>query len=612
MCGVFGVFATEGRLPAQGAVERALATLAHRGPDARRVCYMGDRGVALGHARLAIIDPAARSDQPMARARCTLVFNGEIYNYRTLRAELVRAGQAFVTEGDAEVILAGYRVWGLAVFERLLGMWALALHDAESDALHLCRDPFGIKPLCVLGRSGRVLFASEVKAIAALESLSIDGDVLIDMLGWGFPNEHRSMYAEVEHLPPGCVRTYTRAGTALKLREHALWTPRLAYGTADAECTDEALCATLTQAVDDHFLADVPVAVALSGGLDSSIIAALAARRHPQLTTYTFTLAGAGDVEVEHAAALCRALGFEHRVVEVGMPEVGAWLRAVAWHLEEPIVNINALPGYALAGALRRAGYKVVLVGEGADELFAGYPWYAAALEPALAADPGALFDAYARRRRQATPAHALTPAQSQRLRQRHAGERARFVAAMTATGGPRLDAFLACDQSYQLQYSQLLRVDRMFMAHGVEARVPYLYRPVLEQSAHLPPERKMTTPGATGARSEKIALASACAHLLPPRIAQRPKFGVQGTRNLWDSPLVRGLDAEFRRCLESTELRGARQLLDEFLDWTRIATLTLSAKERFALALLIEAVDALLIARRPIDEAVPALLRGA
>ncbi|MBL8753581.1 MAG: asparagine synthase (glutamine-hydrolyzing) [Planctomycetes bacterium] len=612
MCGIFGLFGAR-PFPDRPACERALARIAHRGPDALGLVHRPDDGLCLGHARLSILDLDARSDQPFRGPDCTLVYNGEVFNFRELRAELERDGEVFTTSGDTEVIARGWRRHGDAFFDRLRGMFALALYDERERVLHLARDEFGIKPLLLLERDGAVWFASEVKPIAALQPLGIDPGVLVDALQWGFPLEDRSLYADVQFLPPGTVRTYRKHGAgSLQSRSRVLYRKAAAFAATGPAPDAAALRATVERAVADHMLADVPVAVALSGGLDSSIVTVAAARHAADLHAHTFTLAAAGDPEVEHATLLSRHLGLTHYIAHLDHGAVGEWLRAVAWHLEEPIANVNALPGFALAAAVHAAGCKVVLVGEGSDELFGGYPWQRLAMVPGAERDPGAVFDAYRQRRAQRALLPCLRPEVQKLAEERLRRQRDDYV--QSAAGAPTgLAAFQSFDLDTQLQYSQLLRVDRMFMAHGVEARVPFLYRSVLEASALLRPEQKLL-PAEGDGRRDKVALAAAFATALPERITHRPKFGAAGTVDLWSTWLGAGLVAVFDRCLHSAELAAARSRLSPLLDWATVARSNLAPKDRFTLALLLEATEGVLSGRdRP--DAMPSLplrvLRG-
>ncbi len=606
MCGIFGFFGKQERLPSQINLENALSTLSHRGPDARGLLWLPECGLALGHTRLSIIDPEPRSDQPFFSQRCSLIFNGEIYNYKELRNELLTLGAIFRTDGDTEVIIQGYEYWGKSVFGRLRGMYALAIYDNQERCLHLARDEFGIKPLCVLQRSDSVVFASEIKAITALTSLSINGGVLTDMLSWGFQMENSSLYTGVRYLTPGSVMTISLVKNAtIQVTESESWFAKRAYLDNGDELDSDSLHEIIQRSVDDHLISDVPIALALSGGLDSSIIAAAAAKSHPDLQAYTFTLSDGRDPEVEHASLLCQHLGLKHHVARLVTKDTEGWLRRTAWYLEEPIANINSLVSYGLSAILKDEGFKVVLVGEGADELFAGYPWYQFALNPSFSNDPIAIFNAYHLRRTQKGLVNSLRPIYQLVTKDRLDTQREAFRTRLSEIPNSLLNGFLSFDQSTQLQYSQLLRVDRMFMAHGIEARVPFLYKSVLKASASLSSANKLRIKK-TNERAEKIALANSFSKYLPQSITMRPKFGEQGTVNIWNTNLSGSITSEFDRCLLSNELLGARQLLDEFIDWKQVKNEKLTPKEKFSLALTIEAVDCLLLSRRQYDEPSP------
>lgn len=597
MCGIFGYFGSVRSAPTLRNSQFALSQLDHRGPDAHGLHWQPNSGLVLGHARLSILDPDARSDQPFRYGENWLVFNGEIYNFQQLRAELQSLGATFSTSGDTEVIAIGYAYWGERVFDRLLGMFALALYDGKRDCLHLARDDFGIKPLCILMRGNEVVFASEIKSIAALRSLSLNGGVLSDMLSWGFQMDNVSLYDGVRYLPPGGRLCLSREDSALRAIQRTDRAARNVYFESKGSASSGDVCSVVEASVNAHMIADVPVAIALSGGLDSSIVAAVAAQNHSNLHAYTFTLSDDVDAEVEHAQLVCQHLGVQHHIARLLPSKKEGWLRRVAWHLEEPIANINALLGYGLAGVIRDDGFKVVLVGEGSDEVFGGYPWYGYALDPQWANDPGGIFDAYRKRRALSRWGRFLRPETVDSANARLVAQRDEFANWMRQFKERPLDGFLGYDLETQLQYSQLLRVDRMYMAHGIEARVPFLYRPVLETASRLPFDAKLQ-PGRSNGRTEKIALADAFQAQLPERVAKRPKFGTQGTVNVWDTWLSDMLEKDFDRVLYSAELRGARQLIDEFVDWKSVSNVALSSKEKFSLALLLESVDCMLLSK--------------
>ncbi len=595
MCGLFGFFGAPKRMPSQDEARRSLGSVDHRGPDARGMYRSEEYGLVLGHTRLSIVDPLERSDQPFEQRHVVLAYNGEIYNFRQLRNELLAAGVELKTNGDTEVIAAGYCLWGTKIFDRLRGMFALALFDRRQQSLHLARDEFGIKPLVFLEQEGDLLFASELKALARQANLAVNPGVLCDLLTWGFQMEDASFYEGVCHLAPGSVLTVNKLGDgSLKQTLRRLWRPQDVYSQECSPLKDGELRDVVDRSVRAHLVADVPVGIALSGGLDSSIVASSIARYKPGAQAYTFTFSEGEDVEVEHAALLCRKLGLRHHIMRLNHEVPNDWLSSVAWHIEEPIANINALPTFALSRFIREQGCKVVLVGEGSDEVFGGYPWYAFALDADH--DAGAVFDAYRKRRAQ-LPALRLLKESSRRIAvDRTRDQRAAFVSSVERAISP-LHGFMSFDLATQLQYSQLLRVDRMYMAHAVEARVPFLFRPVAEASAALPCEGLVGKLPPAG-RSEKIALAKAFANDLPSEILNRPKFGSRGTFNLWQTAIASHIESELERIRASQERRLAREVLADYLDWTAITTAALSSKTRFALALMVECVHSLITNR--------------
>lgn len=587
MCGLAGLAQSSERFPSRERFAKAVASLRHRGPDSQGLFWAPQDGVALGHVRLSIIDPAARSDQPFHTERCALAFNGEIYNFRWLRAELEATGVAFQTAGDTEVIAQGYAIWGLDVFRRLEGMFAIALFDKQTGELHLARDMFGIKPLYLSALSDGFIFASEIKAIRAMRGLTMDFDTLIDTAIWGYPLSMASAYAGVSQIAPGSVVSlkpmadgWTAASSPSK--------STMSFYEGSSKGSAPSLRGALEASVRDHLIADVPVAVALSGGLDSSIVAALAARETSDLTAVTATYADHDDAEVAHARLLCRRYGLRHEVLRLRTDDLESRLRSICHHLEEPIANINALLSYDLSRGVRDTGFKVILMGEGSDELFAGYPWHRFARQSDLRDDPGKLFDAYLRRRGSGRYRTYIQPQALAVAERRAAAQRAEFITEFDVQTSAPLDRFLRFDQIYQMQFSQLQRVDRMFMAHGVEARVPFLYDGVLEASAALGGDEKIWLEGERiRDRSEKIALAEAARDLLPAEILERHKFGAGGTLNLWDTPLMLELPALFEACATADRFRDARAVTSRWIDWDLAGSGVTDPKSQFHLVLV-------------------------
>lgn len=589
MCGLVAIIASDGVTIDLVQFDGAVSSLRHRGPDAANAEHFPEHGAVLGHTRLSIVDPQPRSDQPFHTERVTLVFNGEIYNYKELRAELAAGGTIFVSSGDTEVIARGFEHWGVALFERLEGMYAIVLLDRTSGKVYVTRDLFGIKPLYMqLEANGSIAFASEVKALPSARSRTLHDDTLFDMLTWGFQISHRSSYEEVIHFPPGAVLSIARNADG-SLQTVMTDTHRLRATFESRHGRDAGLKRVLDYAVRDHLIADVPVAIALSGGLDSSIVAALAAQQSHHLTAFTLTLAEGEDREVRHAAQVCRKAGLAHRVVRMEVSDLEALLGKIAYHLEEPVANINVMLTYGLAAAVRQAGFKAILMGEGSDEIFAGYPWYALCRDAELRGNPEEIFAAYRKRRSQRRLEQILTRDAQARLAQREQAQARTFVEQWHAMSASCLNRFLYFDQTYQLQFSQLLRVDRMTMAHGVEARVPFLYERVAQAGAALKDCEKIQLRWYQRfGRDGKIELARAAGRLLPREVRQRPKFGARGTVNLWDSNLVRQLPETFERMLQAPRYASARERLAHIVAWNTLDAGKLPPKQKFALMLML------------------------
>lgn len=375
MCGIAGAYQQEdGKLVVAAMVER----LDHRGPDARGVVELVDpsTSVVLAHRRLSIIDPGAPSDQPLAKDGLTISYNGEVYNYRELRTDLEGRGVRFRTASDTEVVLEAWRAWGTACLPKLRGMFAFAVHDERTGRLTLARDPFGIKPLFVLRRGQGVVFASELKAVVhALGSeLEVDpAGMVASTLYYWLPTDCDAVRG-VRKLPPGTWSEHRPDGST---RTGVFWSSAdEARRAADGGPVDLADC--IERSVEAHLVADVPVATFLSGGLDSSIITALAHRADPALEAYTIGFR-AQDRRLEampddafYALRLADHLGVRLHDIEIG-PDVVQLLPRMVDVLDEPVGDPAALNTFLMCEAAREAGVKVLLSGTGADELFGGY-----------------------------------------------------------------------------------------------------------------------------------------------------------------------------------------------------------------------------------------------
>jgi asparagine synthase (glutamine-hydrolysing) len=374
VCGVAGAFCQ----PDGAKLVRTMTDrIGHRGPDANGLADLSPHApLQLAHRRLSIIDLSAASDQPFVKDGLHLSYNGELYNYRDLRASLQSRGVRFVTESDTEVVLECWRVWGSDALSRFRGMFAFAIYDERSGALTLARDPLGIKPMYVMPRGSGVLFASELKALVAAvgPELTIDPGALVASTMFYFLPEEQSALKGVFKLPPGSWAEWRADGTK---RAGRYWEPaEEALAAASGPPAD--LAAVLEESVAAHLVADVPVASFLSGGLDSSLITAMAASRNPSIEAYTITFRPedqrleAMPDDAVYARKMAAHLGIRLHEIEIS-PDVVDMLPRVVDVLDEPIGDPAAINTVLMCQAARDAGVKVLLSGMGADELFGGY-----------------------------------------------------------------------------------------------------------------------------------------------------------------------------------------------------------------------------------------------
>lgn len=575
MCGIFGFVSWDRELPPVGDLCRATNLLRHRGPDGG--AYWHEPGVFLGHRRLAIID-LATGDQPMASVdgRYLITFNGEIYNYPELRDELRADGARFATASDTEVILAGYAAWGREVVDRLEGMFAFGLYDRRERTLLLARDRFGEKPLLYADHEGRVLFASELAPIVANPSVprDIDEQALGGYLSLNYVPGARTMLRSVHRVLPGEWRLFDGHG---RREQRRYWRPvdaanRVSPARSAGALLDD-LQARLDQAVRFTLRSDVPVGLFLSGGVDSSIVAQSAARLGNLEAAYCVDFADTGFSEWPLAARVARKLDIE--LVRVGIDSsVLKEFVDVAGHLDDPLADSSAMAVWTVARAASQR-IKVVLSGDGGDELFGGYLTYPASrwharLQPWLpraawsaAAAGGALLPVNERVKVSAsyklqrflrampldtgeahftwngtwTPVEAATLAASAEARE-FALTALRQLAATHGLGRkPSAHELQLTDLEEYLPHDILSKVDRATMAHGLESRAPLLNRAVAELALSLPDDLRIGTRGGT-----KILLRRLCARHFGEAHAHAPKQGFSLPIHQWLRHEGRGL----------------------------------------------------------------------
>lgn len=565
MCGIFGILARGGSIP-PGILEQATHTLAHRGPDDSGTtiidCSSGERcQVGFAHTRLSIIDLSPLGHQPMhdPSSGNWIVFNGEIFNFRDLRAELERAGARFRSQSDTEVILAAYRIWGEDFVTRLRGMFALALWDAKHDRLLLARDPLGIKPLYYYPSAGNFLFASEVRTL--LESgkvpKKIDSTGALSYLAFGSVYEPWTIVEGVLALPPGHLLTIE--GDALSMREY--WSPlRPANGNPVEERPDNngrgpgRLPEILRDAVISHLVSDVPVGVFLSGGIDSSSLVAVMRQNGVRANTFSLVFREEEFNEARYSREVARLFRTEHTEIPVSEEDTMALLPAALRAMDQP--SIDGINTYLVSAKARSAGVKVALTGLGADEMFAGYSNFRRVpsmerlaarlhlLPPALrrlAASVSTAAGKVDRARKFAQLAaiddsfvhpyflarQLFSDAEQESLFPTASYEAARHglhdALLSSVAASANLDPVNRVSYLESLWYmtNTLLRdSDAMSMAHGLELRVPFLDRALVEACFRIPGKKKLQ------GDSPKSLLLSSLGVELPAEIVNRPKRG--------------------------------------------------------------------------------------
>jgi asparagine synthase (glutamine-hydrolysing) len=596
MCGICGLVSGEPAGPLEERVRRMVRTIAHRGPDAEGV-FAAD-GVALGHRRLSIIDLTSNGAQPMHLGNTSLVYNGEAFNFQELRRDLEAEGHSFQSQSDTEVVLHLYDRSGIDGLARLEGMFALGLWDGGRRRLVVMRDRLGIKPLYYSWTNGRLAFGSEIKAVLEAGDVgrSLDDQALAEYLWYGNAFEERTIFRDIRVLPPG-HRLLLENG---QLRVEAWWRIEewLSHDPGVVEAGEAAIA--VGQAVDTavarQLVSDVPVGLFLSGGIDSSAIAVSAARTGGgPLSSYSVGFDyDRGINELPKARRVADALGLDHHellVQSTGLEEVLADL--VRAH-DEPFADAANIPLFLLARALG-GSVKVVLQGDGGDEMFAGYRRYAIlrhaamwrmwpeAFGPVVSTLLGGMGSRLARlgaaagqqdpalrmallltvETRRDSPTAMLVDAARRRLEVATDPFLAYRRCAQRFADHDPVQQMLLTDITLQLPCQFLPKVDRATMAHGLEARVPLLDEGVASLAVGIPSSLKVR------GTEKKIVLRDALRDRLPAEILDGPKTGFGVPYEHWLRHSLHGfarsaiLDPRFvdRFELDSSRLRHA---LDE------------------------------------------------
>jgi asparagine synthase (glutamine-hydrolysing) len=537
----------------------ALETMHHRGPDDTRIEF--GAGLAFGFKRLAIIDRAESSqpahypaDGPQA-GRWTVVFNGEIYNYQELRADLIREHRAtFATHGDTETLAAAFHYWGAAALPRLRGMFAFVAYDHETGTVHAARDPFGIKPLYLLETSDGLFLASERKALLPFggdSAATLDTDALAHYLTFQYVPEPLTLHRHVRRLPAGHRMAWTPAGGQ---RLHRYFQPSLRPLDVRPDDAYHAIRDALRDSVRRHLQSEVPVGAFLSSGVDSSAIVALARESKPDLHTFTAGFAQAGYSEIEDAQHTADQLGVRLTPTVVTDDDVIRELPRIVQLLDDPVADPSLVPLYFLARTASRY-VTVVLSGEGSDELFGGYTIYR---EPKSLAGLDRLPAGMKRGLRnlacvipEGVKGRSFLERGTTPIEERYYGnarifnpvEKAQLMR-FTAEPHTAMTAHLYAetqdvDDVASMQYVDLhtwltgdilAKADRMSMAHSLELRVPFLDQAVYAAAAGLPTELKLPS----GSSTTKHALREAMRGIVPESVRSRRKLGFPTPTRVW------------------------------------------------------------------------------
>ncbi len=533
MCGLAALFEPE-RQFSPALLSEIDRDLYHRGPDSGG--RFAEPGAALVFRRLAILDPEPRSDQPMQdpSGRFVIVFNGEIYNYRQLRAELAQAGVEFRGDGDTEAILQGYITWGEAVLDRLEGMYAFVIWDRQERVAVAARDPLGIKPLYMVRQGGLTAFASEMRPLRRLVGTEPDREAMAELLMFRYAAGRHSNLKGIELVPGGCaVRLDLASG---RIAERRFCDVLETFQPDDAMSEKEAVAlieGALVRSIEDHLQSDVGYAVQLSGGIDSSLVTAVASERCPEaLKTYGVSLGDLPQDEGHYRRLVVDRYRPDHREVRLTAKDYADAMPRAAAHMEGPVPHFGCTMLMLLCDRIRETD-KVVLTGEGADEFFGGYNRYGqwrelrkfgrlARLVPAFlwpllsryrgikrfagrdaAIDSSIYFDVV--KLHEVFPDYIPAPGAREAAAARFSDFRDRMIAADQVSYLPSL----------------LMRQDKMAMAASVEARVPFTHLPLARVANRIP--RHLRIPGGT----TKPLLKEVARKWLPEELIDRRKIGL-------------------------------------------------------------------------------------
>ncbi len=574
MCGITGIFAFNeiGRFNLPN-LSLATEELSHRGPDHQNI-YVDDF-VGLGHRRLSIIDLSSAGNQPMSShdGRYQIVFNGEIYNYKLLRQELISQGVNFKTECDTEVLLQMLIHHGTDALQQLNGFFAFAFYDVQKQEILLARDRYGIKPLYYFEDEDRFIFGSELKAIMKFGiEKKVNANALFTYLQLNYLPAPLSMVEGVKKLMPGQFATVEKKSVEIKSWYKLEDTFEQKFDGSYQQA-QEKLKFLMNQSVERRLVSDVPLGTFLSGGVDSSIISAIVAEKTDQLHTFSIGYKGYPYFdETEYANAVAKHIGSEHQVFQLSLEDLYTYLPDMLKQFSEPFADSSALPVFALS-KLTKEKVTVALSGDGADELFGGYNKHAAlhrlwhpGLKEKLTGSMGFLWDILPKSRNNALANKARQLSKFSEASKLDTAEQVWLLVNLQSGRGatdilsdemleeidfeafdiwksetlshinqPSINQALQLDQQLVLQGDMLQKVDLMSMAHALEVRVPFLDHELVAFANSLPDEFKVNN------KMKKRILQDTFRDKLPAKIYNRPKHGFEVPLLSWLQNQLKG-----------------------------------------------------------------------
>ena len=563
MCGIAGWFqGSQKETPDRSVLERMAQTIEHRGPDDSG--FLTRPGIGFAFRRLSIVDidgghqPLANRDESVF-----LIFNGELYNHLQIRQQLTAKGYEYSTQSDAETVLHAYSEWGEDCLSRFNGMFGFAIYDAAKHKLFLARDRMGIKPLHYAEAGGGLVFGSEIKSLLTHPQVSrqTDREAAALYLTYRYLPSPHTLFEGTKKLPPGHYLTADKNGIQVR----PWWNVDFTRPTPKSfETAKDELESLLTHSVQDRLMADVPLGALLSGGVDSSIIVALMSKLHPgPVKTYSIGFSGSrgNEAELPFAKTVAQTLGTHHHELMMRESDLPAYIAPLIWNMDEPLVEPAAIPVY-LVSRLAKESVTVVLTGEGADELFAGYPKYAHdRWARGYSRLPRTLREGLVRQGLNALPAQLRRVRVAERSLS-ISDEAERFASWFAGFAGPGRSSVLDSDLHRSLTDPQargpvaqcledlngaddltrmlyadvktwladdlLMKMDRMSMATSIEARVPFLDHRLVDFAFSLPSEWKIKN------GQGKYILRETLGRQIPQSILDRPKAGFPMPIHRW------------------------------------------------------------------------------